>query len=1719
MKINPDLANQELIHAMEAKSNGQKADLSGIRLIAIITVALIFCVSLFESIAGTSRTIQDANLPVHLDAIRNYQHAVGDVVKSFRLSRRVDSESKVQEIYASRKDLEQHATENSAPDGFTLSKPITPADIKLLRFRESRLLDLIGIHGQDSVISQSTLERVEQEADRFDDITSELLARVALNHESLTARNAQQLVVTRAICAISLLLGVWMTVVHWRKRLESQAKSVLISEKILCDTIDKLLMYNTIVNNHAIVAVTDAKGKITQVSDLFCKISQYSREELVGQNHRIINSGVHPRAFWTEMYRDLHQGKTWHGEVCNRAKDGSLYWVDSTMTPVMDSEGQVTSFVAVRIDITARKLAEQAKENADALLRDVTASFPGVIYRFHRRTDGSYHFPYVSEAISRLFPSTPAELAEDGAEAFSRILPEDLTTMLESIATSERELTPWNHTFRAYDLENQVKWVSASSVPARLADGSTEWTGFFLDVTDQKAAEREREAFDERLRKLTAESPGVIYQYRRRPDGTFHFPFTSEGIRGIYGVSPDSVRDDAGPIFTLTHSDDSALVAESIEDSAKNLTRWSCTYRINHPELGIRWLFGTSMPEQQSDGSIIWNGCIVDVTEAKQVEENLRSSDERINIACEFVRMGIWQWEVEPNTLTWNPGMYKLFGVPMTDRQLAYEDFRNAVHPDDIYRVEEFLWAVLEPGGEFNERYRIFGPDGEIVWIHAQAKTEFHPDGTPSRMVGMCIDISAQVQSEQAQAGFEKQMLVLTSEAPGVLYQFRRSPEGEYSFPFVSEGVQTMFGVSPQDVMRDAAEIFRIIHAEDSEAMDASIIESYEEHSRWAHDFRIVLPSGEVRWIYGTSTPEMLADGSTLWNGCLIDMTEKRQVEEEMHVVTERLDLACRTVHMGVWDWDLATGELAWNSKLFEIFGLPYEPESFTYSKFCAHIHPDDLGEVEAGIARALQTDKQYVSQFRIIRADGVERWLSANATVVRQADGSPTRLVGINIDITEKRKADEQLRTANERLSLAVKAFKMGIWDLELATSKVIWDDSMFGLYGIDPIESVGTEDLWEFWKSRVHPEDLGAVLDKFEHSVKNRSDINLEFRVIDADTEIRWISSEAVLIYGENGDPVRYLGVNVDVTQRIVAQDTLRRSEERYALAARGANDALWDWDIVAGTVYYSARWAEMLGISPDFLIQLPEFWHDWVHPEDENGLLRAIDRVMKGEVPFLDSEHRLRCADDTYRWMHARAICTYDSTGKPLRMVGSFADINDRKLAQSELELAASTDRLTGLANRTKFHARLGGVLERFDPSHPESFAVLFLDFDRFKVINDCLGHDVGDQLLKAIAERLNHSVRTGKGAAEERKGNLVARLGGDEFVVLIDRIRSPKDAIVVAERLLKKLSDPYSLGEHVVHTSASIGIVIHDGVTADADQILRDADTAMYEAKMRGKNCHVVFDTKMRERVQARLAMENDLRDALVNEEFSLLYQPIVSLATNEVETLEVLVRWNHPTQGLVSPADFIPTAEDAGLIPALGEWVLRKAAHQLADWTRTHGEKAPKGLSVNVSRKQIQLPDFPRRAKEIVEHAGISPDRIHLEVTESAITMDPKQSLKTLHDLKQIGFGIHLDDFGSGYTSLADIDQFPLDVVKIDKTFITDLCEGGPHIDMVRAICTVAASVGGRVIAEGIENEDQLRMLYYIGVDMIQGYLISRPLPEEAAVEFRCDIGTFLSRAA
>lgn len=557
----------------------------------------------------------------------------------------------------------------------------------------------------------------------------------------------------------------------------------------------------------------------------------------------------------------------------------------------------------------------------------------------------------------------------------------------------------------------------------------------------------------------------------------------------------------------------------------------------------------------------------------------------------------------------------------------------------------------------------------------------------------------------------------------------------------------------------------------------------------------------------------------------------------------------------------------------------------------------------------------------------------------------------------------------------------------------------------------------------------------------------------------------------------------------------DYFRLSQERYELALRGTNDGIWDCDLANGNVFYSERWKEILGLETDVEIIALNDWLSRIHPHYKKEIQKIWDKNLKDRVEKFYAEYPILHNNQKYIWVLTRGIFTYDENGVPSRFVGSQTDISQLKEMEAKLSFYSSKDALTSLANRYLLYDRLNQAIADAN-RHQKQVAVIFFDLDRFKFINDSYGHKVGDAIIQIAAKRLMNCVR---------ETDTVARQGGDEFVVILRGLDNEYNLLSFLNKAIENLGSSYHVDENEFNLTVSAGISIFPKDGQNADLLLANADTAMYRSKKEGGNRFQFFTKEMNEKLLQKLDLEIHLRKATKSGGFTLNYQPIIDLKKKKIIGCEALIRWNHPTLGWISPMDFIPLAEEVGLIGAIGEWVLLEACQQMKKW---HDKNLPRlYVSVNVSGHQLRYKNITKEISNIIELSGLEPKYVELELTESAVFETNQDSINILNALKEIGLELAIDDFGTGYSNLSYLKHLPISKLKIDRAFITPLGENEDDEKIVKAILGLADILNLKVTAEGVETKKQLDFLIKNGCSQVQGYFYSKPLAAESFEEF------------
>ncbi|MEA3215666.1 MAG: hypothetical protein QOJ19_1822 [Acidimicrobiia bacterium] len=790
----------------------------------------------------------------------------------------------------------------------------------------------------------------------------------------------------------------------------------------------------------------------------------------------------------------------------------------------------------------------------------------------------------------------------------------------------------------------------------------------------------------------------------------------------------------------------------------------------------------------------------------------------------------------------------------------------------------------------------------------------------------------------------------------------------------------------------------------------------------------------------------------------------------------------------------------SWNNAATALYG--YEPEEVIGRHVSLICPPDRLEELNELLDRLRKNGQGTHIETTRRRKDGSLVEVSLTVSPIRDGEGDVVGASASARDISARKHIERAAAEDRLRLEEAQRIAELGSFEYDLHDGTLRRSKEQCRLLGTTESESQGLD----AFLALVHPDDRQEVIAAMEAVCSLGTPVDDVHRVVRPDGELRWVHIRASRAPERPGAPSRVVGTMEDVTERKRVEIELREAETRVRLGFEYSAIGVAMIDLAGRLTMVNPAMCDLLARDEPGL--LGREFRECVHPEDRWPDHPSMTELLAPEVDSLKSEMRLVRPDGQFLWALTNLSLVRKDDGEPAYVFAQVQDIADRKETEQALERLALHDQLTALPNRSLLTDRVHHAMER-TRRHAAVVALLFLDLDRFKLINDSLGHGAGDQILVAVADRLRATLRP---------CDTIARFGGDEFVVVCEDLGDSSQAVVIGERLARALEPPFAVEGREVFVTASIGIAIV-GEGDSAEDVIRKADAAMYRAKDRGRARVEVFDEALHQRAAERFETEMALRRALDRKEFRLTYQPVVRLVEPAVVGCEALLRWMHPDRGMVSPADFIPLAEDTGLIMPIGAWALRTALQQVQQWRSEIAGCERLWVAVNLSAVQLLAPNLVEVVAEGLRCSGIDPAAVHLEITESVVMRDVERSIETLVGLKNLGVGIAVDDFGTGYSSLSYLKRLPIDTLKIDRSFVDGLGTETNDSSIVSAIVSLGHALGLDLVAEGVETAKQLEALQDLECDLAQGYLWAKPvLPDEFLAAVR-DVGELLEASA
>jgi diguanylate cyclase (GGDEF)-like protein/PAS domain S-box-containing protein len=1417
-------------------------------------------------------------------------------------------------------------------------------------------------------------------------------------------------------------------------------KALIESTKDLVWSVDldeRLIAYNSALATYILLAFHTKLALGMRVHELF---PDDRREIFHGYYERAIREGAF-RTEYTQM-----AGTT----------------LELSLNPI-DDEGQVSGVSVFARDITAHKLDEEALRHLAAAVESsqdaiITHSPDSKILTWNRAAERMFGYR-AEEAIGRkLTLIVPPERAELVNAYYAQVLSGNIRHETGGVGIHR---------------DGHAIHLQLSSWPIRNAAGEiTAVSDAMRDVSSEVDAERARgllvamvECSDDAIHLVSVD--GFILSW-------------NAGAERICGYTREEI---VGKHISFLVCMPADLITETIERLATGIAvpNFDAIYRNKNGSL-VDVSVSVSQVRDASGAVIGMAGIARDITPRKRLERALMEAEQKYRSIFDGALEGMFQASLKGRITTANAAAARLLGYESVHEMLGMRGARLWV---ESAALAQFTHAIVNPEGKpvLGFECQVYRKDGQRIWVALNGRMVNDERGRAHQVEGFFEDITERKLAAEAMAESEERFRKLFEDSSTVLLLIE--PEsGE--IVDANHAAEVYYGYARAQLVGAEIAMLNKLPPDEIKAERARAL--HEERKYFS--FRHVLASGEERDVRVYSSP-ITIDGRVLLYSIIFDVTEQKKTEQQLRETAAILTAAQRIGGLGNYDLDISTGSWSSSEMLDEIFGIlpEYEHNVDGWSEL---IHPDDRSMMSEHLRLVLAQGRAFDKEYRIVRpSDGAERWVHGLGKVEYSADGKPLRMHGVIKDITEHKQAEIALRSSESRYRTA---FRMSIDPMTLSRiqdSVIIDVNNAF----LEAMASTREQVLGRM------PEELGVWEDLADLAAVRlalRSDgvcRNYQCRFRSRDGRRVWgtISVSLVEVDGE----LCALSTTRDITQIKQAEEklaqaqlALKSSEERYRTVFQASLDCISITrqrdDVI---IDVNQSYLDMLGFDLDEVMgHTCADLNLWA----EQGARERMDEVLHQNGSFRDARTRYRRKNGALLWVLISSSMI-EIEGEPC-VLTIIRDVSDAKAAEDKIWNLAFYDPLTRLPNRRLLMDRLRQMLNQ-SRRNLRMRALLFIDLDNFKTLNDTLGHQNGDQLLREMARRLVGCVR---------ESDTVARLGGDEFVILLDGLDyHPENAAqqveAVSYKILAAIEQPFWLDSREYFSTSSIGVTIFSGNDFNADDLLQQADIAMYQAKNAGRNTLRFFEPALQTAVQERAALGDQMRVALRVSQFSLHLQP--QMDSHGMIGAEALVRWHHPFRGLLYPGEFIPLAEETGLILQLGEQVLEAACNQIAEWTR-RTPAVHLCLSVNISARQFYQASFVSQVLALLKHTGAAPSLLNLEITESILLDNIEEAIEKMHQLKSHGVRFSLDDFGTGYSSLSYLKRLPFDQLKIDRSFVRDLRDDMGSRAIAQTVISLGQALNLDVLAEGVETEEQRILLEELGCHSFQGYLFGRPVPLE-----------------
>jgi len=1025
-----------------------------------------------------------------------------------------------------------------------------------------------------------------------------------------------------------------------------------------------------------------------------------------------------------------------------------------------------------------------------------------------------------------------------------------------------------------------------------------------------------------------------------------------------------------------------------------------------------------------------------------------------------------------------SPLFQKFSGYSYAD--LAGTNPLDYLHPDDREAVRKKAIKSLKKKSTASYEYRFIRKNGKLMWVLEMA-TSITYKGDRAALVSF-MDITERKKMEEAlRQSEEKHRDIIENIRDGY---FEVDLAGNYIF--FNESICAIHGYSKEELM--GMNHRQYADKENSKKLFETFNKIYKTGiGDSIFDYEIISKDGTKRQVEVSASLKKDSSGNPIgFSGTTRDITERKKMEEAILQSEKRYRTILDEMEDAYFEVDLAGNFIFLNDAICRL--LKYSKEELLGKSFRVHVDNDDIPLLYNSFGRIYSTgNPERNICYKAIRKDETRRYAEIAGFPLQNQNGEIIGFRGIGRDITEHKIMEENIRQSEEKYRTILENIEDGYFEVDLAGNFTFFNDSLCRIIGYPKEELMGMNN-----RKYTDKETSKKVFQTYKKIYNTgKPDKGFDWQIIRKDGVKRYIEESVSLQKDLSDKPIGFRGIVRDITERIRMEENLRQSEEKYRTILENIEEGYFEVNLAGNFTFFNDSMCRFFGYTQEEMMGINN--RQLTDKDTAKKLFQAFNEVYKTEKPTKELDWQIIRKDGTKRFIEASISLQKDSSAKPIGFRGITRDVTERKLTEEKIQYMATHDALTGLPNRLMFSQLINHAIQSAQ-RYQRQFAVLFIDLDRFKTVNDTMGHEAGDQLLQEIATRLKINLRA---------VDVASRFGGDEFVILIEEVSDPNHVATVARKILTSIIKPITIMGQEYRITASIGICMFPKDAEDEQSLMKNADIAMYLAKEEGKNNYQFYSENIQSKSLGRLSIETNLRFALERNELSLHYQAKVDFKTNVITGVEALLRWQNPYLGSVTPMQFIPIAEETGLIVSIGLWVMKTACEQNMAWQQ-------QGLpvvcmAVNLSPRQLTDNNLIDDIRKVLDDSGMAPNLLELEITEGMVMHNPAHIIAVLVKIKTLGVRLAIDDFGTGYSSLAHIKHFPVDTLKVDRSFVHNIAHDADDKAIIKSIIALSKTLSLTVVAEGVETEDQMNFLKDNSCDEMQGYYFSKPIgPEQFA---------------